>query len=106
MILASLELEAKQAVQSLLSHCRTLRIVIKEKSDLVPSQTAKCLGMTISTEAGKVFQSLARVEKFLMVAESFCTMDTPPAQLWQVVLGHLASLEWLVPHGRLRMRSL
>ena len=72
----------------------------------MPSQTAKYLGMAIDTEAGKVFPSLARVEKFLTVAESFCTMDAPPAQLWQVVLGHLASLEWLVPHGRLRMRSL
>ena len=41
-----------------------------------------------------------------MVAESFCTMDTSPAQLWQVILGHLASLGRLVPHGRLRMRSL
>ena len=29
-----------------------------------------------------------------------------PAQFWQVILGHLASLERLVPHGRLRMRSL
>ena len=29
-----------------------------------------------------------------------------PAQLWQVILGHLASLERLVPYGRLRMRSL
>ena len=84
----------------------TLRIVINEKSDLVPSQTAKYLGMTIDTEAGKVFPSLARVEKFLTVAESFCTMDAPPAQLWQVILDHLASLEWLVPHGRLRMRTL
>ena len=33
-------------------------------------------------------------------------MESPPAQLWQVILGHLASLEQLVPHGRLRMRSL
>ena len=33
-------------------------------------------------------------------------MDAPPAQLWQVILGHLASLERLVPHGRLRIRSL
>ena len=30
----------------------------------------------------------------------------PPAQLWQVILGHLSSLERLVPHGRLRMRTL
>ena len=107
LVLASSEREAKQAVQSLLSLCRTLGIVINEKkSGLVPSQTAKYLGMTIDTEASKVFRSLARVEKFLSVAESFCAMDAPPAQLWQVVLGHLASLERLVPHGRLWMRSL
>ena len=104
---SSSEREAKQAVQSLLSLCRTLGIVINEKkSDLVPSQTAKYLGMTIDTEAGKAFPSLARVEKFLTVAESFCTMDAPPAQLWQVILGHLASLERLAPHGRLQMHSL
>ena len=89
------------------SLCRTLGIVINEKkSDLVPSQSAKYLGMTIDTGAGKVFPSLARVEKFLTVAERFCSMQSPPAQLWQVILGHLASLERLVPHGRLRMRSL
>ena len=87
--------------------CHTLGIVINEKkSDLVPSQTAKYLGMTIDTGAGKVFPSLARVEKFLAVAERFCAMESPPAQLWQVVLGHLASLERLVPYGRLWMRSL
>ena len=107
LLLASSEREAKQAVQSLLSLCHTLRIVINEKkSDLVPSQTAKYLGMTIDTEAGKDFPSLVQVEKFLAVAESFCTMDAPPARLWQVILGHLASLERLVPHGRLRMRAL
>ena len=61
---------------------------------------------TIDTEAGKVFPSLAQVEKFLTVAESFCSMASPTAQLWQVILGHLASLERLVPHGRLRMCSL
>ena len=33
-------------------------------------------------------------------------MSAPPAQLWQVLLGHLSSLERLVPHSRLRMRSL
>ena len=76
-----------------------------KKSDLVPSQTVKYLSMTIDTEAGKVFPSLARVEKFLTVAENFCSIASPPAQLWQVVIGHLASLERLVPHGRLRMRS-
>ena len=107
LVLASSEKKARQSVQELLSICHTLGIVInKKKSDLVPSQAAKYLGMTIDTGAGKVFPSLARVEKFLSVAERFCAMQSPPAQLWQVILGHLASLERLVPHGRLRMRSL
>ena len=107
LVLSSSEKKAKESIRELLSLCRTLGIVINEKkSDLVPSQSAKYLGMTIDTGAGKVFPSLARVEKFLTVAERFCSMPSPPAQLWQVILGHLASLERLVPHGRLRMRSL
>ena len=107
LVLSSSEKKAKESIRELLSICRTLGIVINEKkSDLVPSQSAKYLGMTIDTGAGKVFPSLARVEKFLTVAERFCTMQSPPAQLWQVILGHLASLERLVPPGRLRMRSL
>ena len=107
LVLSSSEKKAKESIRELLSLCRTLGIVINEKkSDLVPSQSAKYLGMTIDTGAGKVFPSLARVEKFLTVAERFCSMQSPPAQLWQVILGHLASLERLVPHGRLRMCSL
>ena len=107
LVLSSSEKRAKESIRELLSLCRTLGIVINEKkSDLVPSQSAKYLGMTIDTGAGRVFPSLARVEKFLTVAERFCSMQSPPAQLWQVILGHLASLERLVPHGRLRMCSL
>ena len=79
LVLSSSEKKAKQ----LLSLCHTLGIVINEKkSDLVPSQSAKYLGMTIDTGAGKVFPSLARVEKFLAVAERFCSMQFSPAQLW------------------------
>ena len=104
LVLSSSEKKARRSIRELLSLCHTLGIVInKKKSDLVPSQSAKYLGMTIDTSAGKVFPSLARVEKFLMVAERFCSMQSPPAQLWQVIL---ASLERLVPHGRLRMHSL
>ena len=107
LVLASSEQEAKQAVRSLLSLCHTLGIVINEKkSDLVALQTAKYLSVTIDIEAGTVFPFLARVKKFQTVTESFCAMTSPLAQLWQVVLGHLASLEHMVPHGRLRMRSL
>ena len=80
LVLSSSEKKAKESIRELLSLCHTLGIVINEKkSDLVPSQSAKYLGMTIDTGAGKVFPSLARVEKFLTVAERFCTMQSPPA---------------------------
>ena len=72
LVLSSSEKKAKESIRELLSVCRTLGIVINEKkSDLVPSQSAKYLGMTIDTGAGKVFPSLARVKKFLTVAERF-----------------------------------
>ena len=58
LVLSSSEKKAKESIRELLSVCRTLGIVINElKSDLVPSQSAKYLGMTIDTGAGKVFPS-------------------------------------------------
>ena len=107
LVLASLEAVAKKNVHDLLSLCHSFGIVInEEKSDLFPSQTANYLGMTIDTGAAKIFPALARVEKFLSVVERFCALSAPHTQLWQVLLGHLASLERLVPHSHLRMRSL
>ena len=70
LVLSSSEKKAKQSIRELLSLCHTLGIVINEKSDLVPLQSAKYLGMTIDTSAGKVFPSLARVEKFLSAGDS------------------------------------
>ena len=78
LVLSSSEKKAKQSVRELLSLCHTLGTVINEKkSDLVPSQAAKYLGMTIDTSAGKDFPSLARVEKFLSVAERFVPCNLP-----------------------------
>ena len=66
--------------------------------------------MTIDTVAGKVSPSRARVEKFLRLAGNFVKMNSPPppppARQWEVLLGHLSSLEKLVPRGRLRLRSM
>ena len=107
LILASSEAKARQDVQELVLFCHNLGIVInKEKSDLEPSQMANYLGMVIDTEAARVYPAVARVDKFLAVAERFLQLTNPHARLWQVLLGHLASLEKFVPHGRLRMRSL
>ena len=104
LVLASSETRARQHVRELLSLCNSLGIVInEEKSDLIPSQSVEYLGMTIDTVAARAFPTLARVERFLSVARQFLTRSDPPAQLWQVLLGHMSSLEKLVPHGRLRM---
>ena len=40
---------------------------------------------------------LLRESRNLSVAETFCTLTAPPTQLWQVILGHLASLQSSVP---------
>ena len=93
LVLASSKMEAKKNFQDLLSLYSSLGIMInEEKSDLVLLQTANYLGMTIETGSARIFLSLARVEKFLSVAETFCAMSARPAQLRQVVLEHLASL--------------
>ena len=108
LVLASSEAKAHQHIQELLLLCHDLGIVINEKkSDLVPSRSASYLGMTIDTVAGKVSPSRARVEKFLRLTGNFVTMNSPPhARQWEVLLGHLLSLEKLVPRGRLRLRSM
>ena len=107
LVLVSSETKARQHVQDLLLLCHDLGIVVNEKkSDLVPSRSANYLGMTIDTVAGKVSPSRARVEKFLRLVGNFVKMNSPPARQWEVLLGHLSSLEKLVPRGRLRLRSM
>ena len=46
------------------------------------------------------------MEKFLRLAGNFVKMNSAPARQWEVLLGHLSSLEKLVPRGRLRLRSM
>ena len=105
-VFAVVSVWAIKNIQDLLWLCHSLEIVINEKSDLVPSLTANYLGITIDTGATMIFPALARVEKFLSVAEKFRALSATPTHLWQVLLGHLALLERLVPHSHLRMRSL
>ena len=81
-------------------------MINEEKSDLNPSQSVEYLGMSIDTVATRAFPTVALVERFLSIARRFLSRQNPPAQLWQVLLGHTSSMEKLVPHGRLRMRSI
>jgi len=40
------------------------------------------------------------------MTKEFIARQALPAQLWARVLGHLVSLEKLVPYGRVRLRPL
>ena len=103
-VLASSEREATHAVRSLLSLSRHPRNGDQREEVRPSALTARAV--LRYDHCYRVFPSMARVEKFLAVAESFCSVISPPAQLWQVVLSHLALLDHLVPHGRLRLRSM
>ena len=107
LILASSETKTRQHLSQLLSLCHSLGIVINEqKSDLSPSRSVEYLGMTIDTISARAWPTEARIQKFLTVARNFLSQPNPPAQQWQVLLGHMSSLEKLVPRARLQMRSL
>ena len=107
LILADSEITLSEHVGQLLSLCHDLGIVInKVKSDLEPKQRVKYLGMWIDSQVVKAFPTEARVNNLKEKVSSFLSSPTPRAKVWQVLLGHLSSLEKLVPKGRLRMRLL
>ena len=107
LILSSSEAKTRQHVQQLLALCRSLGIVInEEKSDLSPSRSVEYLGMIIDTVSARAFPTETRIQKFLSLARKFLSQPNPLAQRWQVLLGHMSSLEKLVPRARLQMRSL
>ena len=107
LILSPSERKTRQHVNQLLSLCRSLGIVVNtEKSDLCPSRSVEYLGMVIDTVSARAVPTEARIQKFLSLARKFLAQPSPPARQWQVLLGHLSSLEKLVPCARLRMRSL
>ena len=107
LVLASSRSQLLQDRDRLLEFCRDLGIVVNfEKSDLEPKQRMKYLGMLIDTVAGRVFPADSRISRFREAANQFLSRQEQVAQRWQVVIGHLSSLEKLVPHGRLHLRSL
>ena len=100
----------QQAVEQtswLKSLCQKLGLVLNlEKSDLIPSQVATYLGIELETSVGLARPSHKRLTNWLSVAEGFTAQQSPPAVQWLQVLGHLVSLEKLVPYGRIRIRPI
>ena len=107
LILADSESKLKDHLNRLLLLCQDLGILVNEgKSDLVPKRQIKYLGMLIDSQRVRAFPTQARIDNLLAIVKSFLDCPAPRAREWQVLLGHLSSLEKLVPRGRIRMRSL
>ena len=64
------------------------------------------LGILINTKLGLARPSDDRIMKFVNLVQIFKSQEQPPAFQWQQVLGHITSLEKLVPGGRIRTRTL
>ena len=77
-----------------------------EKSDLIPTQKIVYLGIQIDTIQGRAFPSEPRVQKLIELILLFRESDSLPAWEWLRLLGHLVSLEKLVPWGRSHLRSI
>ncbi|MEL7079321.1 MAG: reverse transcriptase domain-containing protein [Cyanobacteria bacterium J06582_2] len=81
-------------------------LVNKKKSSLDPSQETTYLGMIINSAQFWVKPTQNRIERFSQVAQDFTIKQEQTARQWQVILGHMSSLEKLIPYSRLRMRTL
>ena len=107
LILAASKEECLRARDLVMNLCLELGIVINtEKSSLTPSQQITYLGVTINSTILRASPSIERQRNLLTLIEEFLSSKTHPASLWRRLLGHLSSLNQLVPGGRLRMRSL
>ena len=96
-ILASSMDQLIEDLDKLLSLCQQLGIVMnREKSELVPRQWIIYLGMLIDSIAVRVFH-IDSGTKLREIVECFLCQDFPPARLWQVLLGHMSSVEKLSP---------
>ena len=76
------------------------------KSDLTPAQLIQYIGILFDLVAGTARPADHRIRAFLALAQRFLQHQPQPAQEWQRVLGHMTSLEKLVPRGRLHMRPV
>ena len=77
-----------------------------DKSELVPTQRTIFLGMQIDTVEFKVRPSEDRLSRLDAVLRSTLLEEAPSAKTYLRVLGHMASLEKLIPLARLQIRPL
>lgn len=99
--------EVSQSTNKVLSLAKKLGLRVNlNKSDLVPKTRITYLGVVIDSVQMMAYPSQDRIERFLAVVQGLCSKAAATAWEWLRILGHLSSLEKLVPGGRRRMRPL
>ena len=107
LVVARSEPAVRQARDWVLDLTTRLGLLVNlEKSDLTPSTRLCYLGMELDTGLALAFPATKRVERLLQIIQQFRDLESPPAWDWLRLLGHLVSLERLVPRGRQHLRSL
>ena len=107
LMIASTKEELLRARTLVLSLAEELGILInKEKSVLEPSQVITYLGVKIDGESFWASPTEKLVNSLLSILSEFTTCEPRSAKSWQKLLGHMSSLEKLIPGPRLRMRPL
>ncbi|XP_064079434.1 uncharacterized protein LOC135196517 [Macrobrachium nipponense] len=107
LILAETAAQCADHLQLVLSFVQELEVVVNvDKSDFTPRQRVVYLGMTLNSSLMKAFPSENRVSSLVTQVQIALGPSPPTAKLCQSILGHMASIERLVPHSRRRMRPL
>ena len=97
----------KTANCGLLDITRALGLLINvPKSDMDPAQLVQFVGIVFDLVMGMATPAKHRIDKFLELTKSFLQNQPQTAESWKRALGHMNSLEQLVPRGRLYMRPL
>ena len=87
--------------------CQRVGLIINfKKSDLAPSQRVTYLGMDIDTQSFLTRPTADRIQRLNGVLRSFSIGVPVAAVVFLRLLGHMVSLEKIVPGARLRLRSI
>ena len=106
LLMSSAEASAT-ATQWLLQLSQALGLLVNiPKCDLTPAQIYQFLGILFDLIHGQAKPTMERIDRLQSIAQPFLSGKTMSAHSWQCLLGHMTSLERLVPLGRLNMRPL
>ena len=99
--------QSSKATQVILNLCLELGLLVNfEKSDLVPSRRALYLGMDFNMESFTVRPSTDRLSRFNALLRLFFLEDRLSALMFLKLIGHMVSLEKLIPLARIRIRPV